>query len=61
MSFTLAYNIMLDGQNIVSQIIKQVSVAINIGKETDLSFAIKSGIVKSIAKDMRNINIGQVM
>ena len=39
----------------------QVSVVINIGKKTDLSDAVKSEIVKSIANGMRLINIGQEM
>ena len=39
----------------------QVSVVINIGKKTDLSDAVKSEIVKSIANGMRFINIGQEM
>ena len=39
----------------------QVSVVINIGKKTDLSDAVKSEIVKSIANGMRSINIVQEM
>ena len=58
-SFTSVNNILWDGQNRVSQIIKQVLVAIYIGKKTDLTVAVKSEIVKSIANGMRIINIEQ--
>ena len=50
--FTLANNIIEDEQKMVSRIIKQMSVGINIGKRTDLSVAVKSEIVKSIANGM---------
>ena len=36
-------------------------IAINKGKKTDLSLAVKSEIVKSIGNGMRTINIGQEM
>ena len=48
---------MEDEQKIVSQIIQQVSVSINIGKKIDLSVTVKSEIVKSIANGMRTIKI----